>query len=105
MDQPFNDGISSLAALSGKPLVINEDRLQGFKVAQFGKTIAVMPAKLMNEVVGMLTVMRNENRSFEPEVQIFPGVITDSAGMILMDAGLPHRLREAGDATCDHKVT
>ena len=43
MNQPVDDGISSLVALSGESLVMSGAPLQKLKVSSLGKSIAVIP--------------------------------------------------------------
>src|SRR5512138_1442136 len=43
LNQPLDDGISTLVSLSGEPLTIHGEPLQKFKVAALGRSAAVLP--------------------------------------------------------------
>src|SRR5512138_2303081 len=52
INQPLDDGISSLVALSGEPLTIHGAPLEKFRVAALGQSAAVLPLKVQSEVIG-----------------------------------------------------
>ena len=52
LNQPLDDGISALVTLSGESLTIHGTPLEKFKVASLGKSAAVLPIKVRNEVIG-----------------------------------------------------
>ena len=54
LNQPWDDGIGSLVALSGKSLSIHGDPIKRFKAAQLGQSALVVPIKVKNEVMGLL---------------------------------------------------
>ena len=68
-NQPLDDGISSLVALSGESLVMHGPPLQKFKVASLGKSAGVIPIKVRNEVIGLLIVVRKVDREISREEQ------------------------------------
>jgi DNA-binding response OmpR family regulator len=96
--QPFMDGISSLAAISGEPLAINGEPLQGFLVAQLGQAVMVTPVKVQQEVVGLLVMLRKANQPFERDVQFFLGAIADYTAIALVNDQFSRRLQATSEA-------
>jgi signal transduction histidine kinase/DNA-binding response OmpR family regulator len=86
--QSWDDGISSLVALSGESLSIHGNPLKRFKVAQLGQSALVVPVKAQKEVVGIMVVMRDEVRAFSPSNQTMLEAIADYASISLMNAQL-----------------
>jgi signal transduction histidine kinase/DNA-binding response OmpR family regulator len=86
--QPWDDGISSLVALSGESLSIHGNPLKRFKVAHLGQSALVVPVKAQKEVVGLLVVMREAARSFNPSNQTMLEAVADYASISLMNARL-----------------
>lgn len=95
MHQPVDDGISSLVALSGESLVMNGAPLQKFKIAALGKSVGVIPIKIQNEVIGLLIVIRKEDREITRDSQALLEAIVDYASISLMNARLFHALEES----------
>ncbi|MFM8320814.1 MAG: response regulator [Chloroflexota bacterium] len=94
INQPWDDGISSLVALSGETLSISGEPLQRFKVAQLGQSALVVPVKLKKEVVGLLVVVRKEPHPFNPSNRTLLGAVADYASISLVNAGLFRALEE-----------
>lgn len=94
VDQQWDDGISSLVALSGEPLSIYGEPLEKFKVARFGKAALVIPVKAQNEVVGVLVVVRKKPIPFDADNQAMLEVVSDYASISLMNARLFQALEE-----------
>jgi len=88
LNQPWEDGISSLVALSGEPLSIHGDPLRRFKVASLGHAALVMPIKAQKEVIGVMVVMRKTARPFSPSSQSLLEAVADYASISLMNAQL-----------------
>ncbi len=97
LNQPLDDGISSLVALSGESLTIHGEPLEKFKVAALGKSAAVLPMKVQNEVIGLLVVVRKANREVEQPTQTLLEAVTDFACIALVNA----RLFRAVEYTAD----
>ena len=64
LNRSFDDGISALAARSGKSMTMHGDALKRFKISQLGKAVLVAPIRVQQEVVGMLVCMRTENNPY-----------------------------------------
>ncbi len=86
--QPWDDGISSLVALSGESLSIHGNPLKRFKVAQLGRSALVVPVKAQKEVVGLLVVIREAAKAFSPSNQTMLEAVADYASISLMNARL-----------------
>jgi signal transduction histidine kinase/FixJ family two-component response regulator len=92
--QPWDDGISSLVALSGEPLSIYGEPLKRFKVARLGQSALVVPVKAKKEVVGLLVVIRKDAISFGPSNQTLLEAVADYASISLLNAQLFKFLEE-----------
>lgn len=97
MNQPVDDGISSLVALSGESLVMNGSALQKFKIAALGKAVGVIPIKIQNEVIGLLIVMRKGDREITRDAQILLEAMADYASISLVNARLFHALEQTAE--------
>lgn len=98
MHQPLEDGVSSLVALSGETLLIHGESLEKFKVAALGKSAAVVPIKMQNEVIGLLLVLRKAEKPFNRNEQILLEAVADYASISLVNARLFRALEQAVDA-------
>ena len=92
--QTWEDGISSLVAVSGEPLSIHGEPIKRFKISRLGLSALVMPVKAKNEVVGLLTVLRREPQPFGPNAQMLLGTVTDYASIAIVNAQLFKALQE-----------
>ncbi len=88
MDQPLDDGVSSLVALSGETLTIHGEPLKRFNVSRLGLAVAVVPIKVNQEVVGLLLVVRKAPKPFERTEQTLLEAVADYASISLVNARL-----------------
>jgi len=88
IDQPLDDGISSLVAGSGETLVMHGEPLRKFKISALGKSVGVLPIKVQSEVIGLLLVVRKADREFDPEVQALLEAMADYASISLVNSRL-----------------
>lgn len=95
MNQPMDDGISSLVALSGESLFMNGSPLQKFKLTTLGKSVGVIPIKIKNEVIGLLMIVRTKDREFSPDSQMMLEAMADYASISLVNARLFRALEQA----------
>lgn len=98
LNQPLEDGISSLVTLSGETLLIHGKPLEKFRVSLLGKSAAVVPIKVQNEVIGLLLVLRNAVLAFERSDQTLLEAIADYASLTLVHARLFHALEQTTQA-------
>ena len=96
MNQPLEDGISSLVTLSGETLLIHGKPLEKFKVASLGKSAAVVPIKVQKEVIGLLMVLRKAERPFDRSDQTLLEAVADYASISLVNARLFRALEQTG---------
>jgi len=96
--QPLDDGISSLVALSGESLLIHGDPLQKFKVAALGKSAAVTPIKVKNEVIGLMIVVRKAQKAFGDVEQTLLEAVADYASISLVNERLFRAIEHAAES-------
>jgi two-component system NtrC family sensor kinase len=96
--QAWDDGISSLVALSGEPLAIHGEALKRFKVARLGQSALVMPVKIKNDVVGLLVVVRKAPQPFSNSNQALLEAVADYASISMMNLRLFRALEERARA-------
>lgn len=88
LNQPWDDGLSSLVGLSGESLSIHGEPLKRFKVSQFGQSVLVVPVKIKKEVVGLLVVARKAPQPFSPSNKTLLEAVADYASISLVNARL-----------------
>ena len=98
LNQPLEDGISSLVTLSGETLLIHGKPLEKFRVASLGKSVAVVPIKVHSEVIGLLLVLRKDERPFDRSDQTLLEAVVDYASISLVNARLFRALEQTADA-------
>lgn len=97
INQPLEDGISSLVTLSGETLLIHGKPLEKFRVASLGKSAAVVPIKVHNEVIGLLLVLRRAERPFDRNDQTLLEAVVDYASISLVNARLFRALEQTAE--------
>ena len=90
LNQPLDDGVTALVALSGEVLSLHGEPLQKFRVAVLGKSAAVLPLKVQNEVIGLLVVIRKADREVGKATLTLLEAVTDFACISLVNARLFH---------------
>jgi signal transduction histidine kinase len=66
LNQPWDDGISPLVAVSGEPLEIHGERFKRYKVASLGEAALVLPLKISGKPSGLLALVRVKDQPFNP---------------------------------------
>jgi GAF domain-containing protein len=94
LNQPWDDGISSLVALSGEALSIHGEPLQRFKVAKLGQSVLVVPVKVNKEVVGLMVVVRKSAQPFGASNQALLEAVADYASISMVNVRLFKALDE-----------
>ena len=94
LNRPFDDGISSLVALSGEPLTLHGDPIKRFKIQTAGQAIMVMPIKAQKQVIGLLVVMRRKNNPYTKSNQFLLEAVADYAAISLVNASLFQAVEE-----------
>ncbi|NUM44349.1 MAG: GAF domain-containing protein, partial [Anaerolineales bacterium] len=94
MNRPFDDGISSLVALSGEALVMSGEPIKRFKVHTAGQAIMVMPIKAQKQTIGLLVVMRKQAHPFTKNNQFLLEAVADYAAIALVNASMHQAIEE-----------
>ncbi|NWF64704.1 MAG: response regulator [Chloroflexi bacterium] len=97
MNQPVDDGVSSLVALSGESLFMNGTPLQKFKIASLGRACGVVPIKIKSEVIGLLIVARQADREYSRDAQAMLEAMADYASISLVNAQLFRALEKTAE--------
>ena len=95
LNQPLEDGISSLVSLSGETLLIHGKPLEKFRVSALGSSAAVVPIKARKEVIGLLLVVRKKKLPFDRAEQSLLEAVADYASISLINAHLFQALEQA----------
>lgn len=106
LHQPWDDGVSSLVMLSAEALSIHGDGLAQFKIARFAKAALIVPIKARDQAIGVITVAREDSRSFSEPNQRMLEAVGDYASISLINArlfqalaGRAEELQEAVEST------
>lgn len=67
LNQPWDDGVSPLVAVSGEPLAISGERLKRYKVGSLGEAALVIPLKIADKPAGLLALIRTREQPFSPD--------------------------------------
>jgi signal transduction histidine kinase len=94
MNQPWDDGISSLVSTSGEPLSIYGEPLKRFKITSLGQSALIVPIKVQKQSIGLLTVMRQSARPFTTSEQSLLEATADYASISIVNARLFRSLEE-----------
>ena len=86
--QAWDDGISSLVAMSGEALTIFGEPLKRFKISMLGQSALIAPIKVQRNVVGLLVVMRKQPQPFTASDQHLLDALADYASISLVNAHL-----------------
>lgn len=97
MNHPVDDGVSTLVARSGESLFMNGSALKKFRLTSLGKSVGVIPIKVHSEVIGLLIIVRREDRPFVRESQTLLEAMADYASISLVNARLFRALEETAE--------
>ena len=92
--QSWDDGISSLVAMSGETLAIHGDPLKRFKVNDLGQSALIAPIKVQKQVIALLVIVRRQPRPFNSSEQKLVEAVADYASISLVNARLFRALEE-----------
>lgn len=88
MNQPWDDGISSLVALSGETLTLNGEALKRFKISNLGQAAMVVPVKAGKSAIALLVMLRKANKEFDSSDKAMLEAVSDYASISLVNARL-----------------
>lgn len=105
INQPWDDGISSLVAMSGEPLTIHGEPLKRFKISSLGMASLIVPIKIQKKVTGLLVMLRKQPNPFGLSEQHLLDALADYASISLVNARLfrtvedrAHALQQMADS-------
>ncbi len=96
--QPLDDGLGQLVALSAETLSIHGQSLQKFKIAALGRSAMVVPVKVQNEAIGLLTVVRKSEKPFGESENTLSAAIADYASISMVNARLFRALAQNAES-------
>lgn len=94
LNSPWDDGISSLVAVSGETLAVHGPALNRFQVSRLGKSIVIIPINVNNETPGILVLMRKENLPFSKSTRTLLEAVSDYGSISLVNVRLFEALEE-----------
>lgn len=98
LNKPWDDGISSLVAVSGETLAIHGKSLQRFKVSKLGQSVLVIPINVKQETVGVLVLVREKAKPFQKSTQKLLEAVSDYASISLVNTSLFEALEKRASA-------
>jgi DNA-binding response OmpR family regulator len=98
INEPLDDGVSALVAMSAESLSIHSQPLSKFKIASLGKAALVVPIKVQQEVIGLMVVVRKIDRPFGQGEQHLLEAIADYASISLVNSRLFRALAQTAEA-------
>lgn len=95
VNQTWDDGISSLVAMSGEMLSIHGDPLKRFKIYALGMSALIVPVKAQQKkVIGLLAMMRRQAVPFGSSEQHLLEALADYTSISLVNARMFRVLEE-----------
>jgi DNA-binding response OmpR family regulator/signal transduction histidine kinase len=94
VNQAWDDGISSLVAMSGEMLAIHGEALRRFMISSLGLAALIVPIKTQKTVLGLLVLMRQRAVPFGASEQHLLDALADYASISLVNARLVRALEE-----------
>jgi two-component system, NtrC family, sensor kinase len=94
INQPYDDGITNLVAMSGEVLAIHGEALKRLRITNFGQSAIFVPVKANQQVIAMLALMRKKAIPFSLSEQALLSAVADYASISLVNARLFRALEE-----------
>jgi len=94
LNQPWDDGISSLVLLSGEALSLHGEGLAKFKLAQFSGAVIIAPVTVKDQPIGVICVGRKAPRPFTERQLVMLEAVADYASISLVNARLFEALED-----------
>ena len=88
LHQKWDDGISLLVAKTNKMLAMHGEAIQRFSISRLGKSILVVPIMAKSSVIGLLVMMRKDDKTFKDNQRSLLEAIADYAAIALDNARL-----------------
>jgi len=94
LNMPWDDGISSLVAISAETLNLHGDPVSRFKISMLGQSILIVPIKAQRQVIGVISLMRKKEKPFNDSEQSLAEAVADYASISLINSRLFRALEE-----------
>ncbi len=94
LNQTWDDGISSLVAMSGETLSIHGEALKRFKIFELGQSALIVPIKANKQVMGLLVMMHQQAVQFTTSEQHLLEAMADFASISMVNIQLLRRVEE-----------
>ena len=94
LNQPWDDGISSLVMLSGEALSLHGEGLAKFKLSQFSGAAIIAPVTVKDQPIGVISVGRKAPRPFTERQMVMLEAVADYASISLVNARLFEALED-----------
>jgi signal transduction histidine kinase/DNA-binding response OmpR family regulator len=94
MNRAWDDGISGFVARSGETFSIHGQPMERFALYSLGKSALVVPIKARQQTIGLLVVMRKQDREFNAGDQAMLEGVGDYAAISMVNARLFQALDE-----------
>jgi len=88
INQPWDDGISSLLMLSGEGITLAGEPLARMRAGQVVKAAAAVPLKAKEQVLGVIVVGNKSGKPFSDRDQALLSAVADYASIALVNAHL-----------------
>jgi DNA-binding response OmpR family regulator len=98
INQPWDDGVSSLVAMSGESLSIHGEALRRFKISSLGESAQISPVKVQKQVIGLLCVMRKKAQAFSENDKNLLEALGDYASISIVNARLFRTIEQRAQA-------
>ncbi len=88
LNRIWDDGISSLASISGQSLNISGDPIKRFKVKIFGESIIIVPIKIQHQTISLMVLMRKDNHPFSKSEQRFLEALSEYIAISIVNSNI-----------------
>lgn len=88
LNQPWEDGLSSMLMLSGEGITLAGEPLSRMKAGQVAKAVVASPIKAKDQVLGVLAVGNKTGKPFIERDQAMLSAVADYASVALVNARL-----------------
>ncbi|HEY5983088.1 MAG TPA: response regulator [Anaerolineales bacterium] len=99
VNQPLDDGLSSMVIHSGRPLTIHAEALENFNIASLGRSAGVFPVRVRNEILAVLIVLRKADEPIEPRAQRLLEGLAELVSLALVRSRLYRALAASDNAS------
>ncbi|HWQ45602.1 MAG TPA: hybrid sensor histidine kinase/response regulator, partial [Longilinea sp.] len=94
LNKAWDDGISSLVAISAETLNLHGDPVGRFRISTLGQSALIVPIKAQRQVIGVISLMRKKPKPFSASEQSLAEAVADYASISLINSRLFRALEE-----------